>query len=604
MTVGPFIGVQHWQLFGRHIAGGAFDIHAHLALVVQRAEGGRERLAQGVHQCHLADHGSLFATPERFAGIVFAELDFLIAGTDAVLAVDLCPAAEKSLAVVSNGPLTFEQLAVSSQHDHASFKTVIGRMPLGHLEIAVLAKHNGAGRALVFIVVVDQVSFLGEGVQVILLAGLQKDLAFSIRGFRLNKITDVRKAHGEVLAIGTGDLHRNGRGSRLQSRIASDSSALHGAICQSLRVGNRAGCGGRRCARTVKCHNKLPPKLFDRTIAETALGSSLLEPCDIFPGELHPEAIPFAGGGFRLYRLCKTLQHPKIQPAFRSDGGIGLRFLRGFCLDLTLFLGGRANDRCSSLRTLCGLPFSLCAALGFPCVLTAAVLHKSSVQIQVTQVFRGAGFGVLAAGLPDQAQLFPPGLHTLAQLPACLRKVIGFVEPLGHQQAVKGDKLTKLTDTVRIDGLQCILLVLPLGFLNGLNLSINGPRDLFALALHLLGALQKLFQRLHVKGFGAAGGIAELLVQLVHSGAVGFGVLDSVWGIDAPGISGQHFGQILLHLGFVPPDRGQLRVLYPDGQFILHKYSPRIHNVHVCIKHTVKLFRLSLCQFIGNHNCI
>lgn len=216
--------------------------------------------------------------------------------------------------------------------------------------------------------------------------------------------------------------------------------------------------------------------------------------------------------------------------------------------------------------------------LGFPCVLTAAVLHKGCVQIQVTQVFRGAAFGVLAAGLPDQAQLFPPGLHTLAQLPACLRKVIGFVEPLGHQQAVKGDKLPQLTDTVRIDGLQCILLVLPLRFLNGLDLSINGSRDLFALALHLLGALQKLFQRFHVKGFGAAGGVTELLVQLVHSGAVGFGVLDGVLGVDPPCVCCQHFGQILLHLGFVPPDRRQLRVLYPDGQFILHKYSPPLKN--------------------------
>nr|DAY56855.1 MAG TPA: hypothetical protein [Caudoviricetes sp.] len=38
--------------------------------------------------------------------------------------------------------------------------------------------------------------------------------------------------------------------------------------------------------------------------------------------------------------------------------------------------------------------------------------------------------------------------------------------------------------------------------------------------------------------------------------------------------------------------------------FILHKYSPRIHNVHISVKRPVQLFGLSLCQFIGNRNCI
>ena len=45
---------------------------------------------------------------------------------------------------------------------------------------------------------------------------------------------------------------------------------------------------------------------------------------------------------------------------------------------------------------------------------------------------------------------------------------------------------------------------------------------------------------------------------------------------DAAGVGGQHLGQILLHLGFVPPDRGQFRVLHPDGQFIRHFRDPPV----------------------------
>ncbi len=232
------------------------------------------------------------------------------------------------------------------------------------------------------------------------------------------------------------------------------------------------------------------------------------------------------------------------------------------------------------------------------------MLHKGSVQIQFTQILRGASLCVLSAGLPDQTQLLPPGLHALAQFTAGLCQVIGLVQLLGHKQAVKGDKLQQLADAVRIDSLQGVGLVLPFGFLHSLDLSIDCAGYSLTLALHLLGALQELFQRLHVKSLCTAGGIAELLVQLVHGGAVGLGILDGFRGVDAAGVGGQHLGQILLHLGFVPPDRGQLRVLHPDGQFFLHKYSPRIHNVHIGVKHPVQLFGLSLCQFIGNHNCI
>nr|DAI37360.1 MAG TPA: hypothetical protein [Caudoviricetes sp.] len=580
----------------------------HLALIVQSTEGGRERLTQSVHQRYLADHGSLFAVPKRLSGVVFTELDFLIAGTGAVFAVDLRPAAQKGLAAVStiidDRTLTVQQLAICGQDDHASFKTIVGRVTLGHLQIAVLTQHNGACGVGVLVVVVDEIGFLGEGVQVILLAGLQKDLAFGVGGLRADEAAHLAEADREVLTIGSGDLHRHGRGCGLHSGVACTVGILNGTVCQRLDVGNGAGCGGRRCAGTSECHKQLPPKLFDRTIAEAALCGSLLEPCNVLPGELHPEAVLFAVGFWLRGRLCKTLQHLTVQPPGCRDQGVGLRFLRGLCLDLAFFIGRRDNDRSVGLRTLCGLPLGLCAALGVPGILAAAVLHKGGVQIQFTQILGGAGFGVLAAVLPDEPQLLPPGLHALAQLPAGLCQIIGLVEPLGHQQAVKGDHLPQLADAVDIDSPQGVGLVLPFGFLHSLDLLVNGTGDGLAPGLHLLCALQEFLQRLHVKGLCTAGSVRELLVQLVHGGAVGLGILDGLRGVDAAGVGGQHLGQVLLHLGFIPPDRGQLRVLDPDGQFLLHKYSPRIHNVHISVKHPVQPFRLSLCQFIGNHDCI
>nr|DAG77405.1 MAG TPA: hypothetical protein [Caudoviricetes sp.] len=550
-----------------------------LALIAQSAKSRRERFAQSVHQCHLADHGSLFAAPKRFACVIFTELDFLIAGAGAVLSVNLRPAAEKGLStvpIVDNGALAVQQLTVSCKHDDTRFKAVIGRVTLCHLHIAVFAQHDGACGILVLVVVVDQIGFFCERVQVILLASLQKDLAFGVGGLGADEIPHVSKAHGEVLTIRTGDLHRYGRGRSLQGRAACTACALQGTVCHSLGVGN--GRSGRSRAGSIECHKELPPKLFDRTVAETALCGSLLEPCDIFPGELHPEAVLLADRCLRLGRLCKALKHAEIQSSIRRDGCIGLCRLSRFCGDLAFFIGRGGNNRCRSLRALCGLPFGLCAALCIPGVLTAAVLHKGSVQIQFAQILRGACFGILAAGLSDQPQFFPPGLHTLAQLPAGLCQVVGLVEPLCHQQTVEGDQFPQFSDAVGIDSLQRVLLILPFCFFHRLHLLVNGPGDGLALGLHLLCALQKLLQRLHVKGLCAAGGIAELLVQLVHGGTVGLGVFDCIRGVDPPGIGRQHLGQILLHLGLIPPNRGQFRVLHPDSKFVLHKYSPPLKN--------------------------
>ena len=195
---------------------------------------------------------------------------------------------------------------------------------------------------------------------------------------------------------------------------------------------------------------------------------------------------------------------------------------------------------------------------------------KCGVQIQHTKIFQLAGFSIFAAGVLNDFQLFPPCFNIPAQLPAGLCQIIGLVQPLGHKQAVKGDKLPQFSDAVGIDSPQRILLILPLGFLHSLDLLVNGTGNVLASGLHLLGALQELFQRLHVKSLCTAGGIAELLVQLVHCGAVGLGILDGLRGVDATSVGGQHLGQILLHLGFVPPDRGQFRVLHPNGQFFLH----------------------------------
>lgn len=265
-----------------------------------------------------------------------------------------------------------------------------------------------------------------------------------------------------------------------------------------------------------------------------------------------------------------------VQPSGSGDKGVALGALFSFRLELTLFLSGRDDHRCGCAGTFCGLPFCFCAAQLFPVVLQAQVFGKRGVQIQNTKISQLAGFSIFAAGVLNDFQLFPPCFNIPAQLPAGLCQIIGFVQPLGHKQAVKGDKLPQFSDAVGIDSPQRILLILPLGFLHSLDLLVNGTGDSLALTLHLLGTLQELFQRLHVKSLGAAGGIAELLVQLVHGGAVSLGILDGVRGVDAAGVGGQHLGQILLHLGFVPPDRGQFRVLHPDGQFIRHFRDPPV----------------------------
>ena len=270
-----------------------------------------------------------------------------------------------------------------------------------------------------------------------------------------------------------------------------------------------------------------------------------------------------------------------------------------FCGDLAFFIGRRDNDRSIGLRPLCGHSLGFCAALGVPGILAAAVLHEGGVQIQFTQILCGASLCVPAAGLPDQTQLFPLGLHSLAQLPAGLCQIIGFVEPLGHKQAVKWDHLPQLAYAVGIDSPQRVLFILPLSFFHRLDLLVNGTGDGLTLGLHLLGALQELFQRLHVKGLCAAGGITELLVQLVHCGAVGLGILDGLRGVDAAGVGGQHLGQVLLHLSFIPPDRGQFRVLHPDGQFFLHKYSPPlINSLTIVVIYDVGIAGITLRVFL------
>ena len=259
MTVGTCVRIQHRKFFRRHLTSSAFGIHTHLALIVQSAKGRRERFTKGVYQSHLADHGGLFAVPERFAGVILAELDFLVAGTGAVLAVDLCPAADKSLAadnglagvpIIDDGTLTVQQLAICGQNDYASFKAVKVGVALGHLQIAVLAQHDGAGGVIVLVVVVNQVSLFGKGVQLVLLAGLQKDLALGVGGFVANKTPYFVKTDDE--AIGSSDLHRNGRGCGLHSSAACTVGVLDGTVCQSLCIGN--GRSRRGCAGTSKCH--------------------------------------------------------------------------------------------------------------------------------------------------------------------------------------------------------------------------------------------------------------------------------------------------------------------------------------------------------------
>ena len=114
---------------------------------------------------------------------------------------------------------------------------------------------------------------------------------------------------------------------------------------------------------------------------------------------------------------------------------------------------------------------------------------KRGVQIQHTKISQLAGFSIFAAGVLNDFQLFPPGFNVPAQLPAGLCQIVSFVQPLGHKQAVEGNKIQQLSDAVGIDSPQRILLILPLGFLHSLDLSIDCAGYSLTLALHLLGTL-------------------------------------------------------------------------------------------------------------------
>ena len=87
------------------------------------------------------------------------------------------------------------------QHDDAGLKAVKGRVPFGHLHVTVLAQDDGAGGVFAVVVVVDQIGLFGEGVQPVLLAGLQKDLALGVGGLGADEVAHVGKADREMLAI-------------------------------------------------------------------------------------------------------------------------------------------------------------------------------------------------------------------------------------------------------------------------------------------------------------------------------------------------------------------------------------------------------------------
>ena len=202
----------------------------------------------------LADHGGLFALPQGFPGVVLGQLHFLVAGTGAVFAVDLGPAAQKLLVLVNDGTLP---LLVISSHlikdDDAGLEAVIAGMTFGHLKITVLAQNDGAGGLFAVVVVVDEVGFLRERIQPILLAGLEEDLALGICGLGADKVADVREADNHVLAVGRGDLHRFGRAGSLKS-VALDCTLLHRGHPGSRGISGVCGHGGRRCAGTGKSH--------------------------------------------------------------------------------------------------------------------------------------------------------------------------------------------------------------------------------------------------------------------------------------------------------------------------------------------------------------
>ena len=80
---------------------GGLCIHMDFALIAEGAEGGGEGFPQRMDKGDLADHGGLFALPQGFPGVVLGQLHFLVAGTGAVFAVDLGPAAQKILVLVN-----------------------------------------------------------------------------------------------------------------------------------------------------------------------------------------------------------------------------------------------------------------------------------------------------------------------------------------------------------------------------------------------------------------------------------------------------------------------------------------------------------------------
>lgn len=226
------------------------------------------------------------------------------------------------------------------------------------------------------------------------------------------------------------------------------------------------------------------------------------EPFDVFRGKVHPEAIPPPGRRLRCGRGGELLQYLAVQPPGSCHKGVAPGFLCGLFFQLTLFLGGRDDDRCSGSGPFCGLSLGLCLSLSRTSVLPAAVFMQCIVDAQGPQVFGNTGFSVFAAGLPDEAQFLPPGLHSLTQFLFGLGEVKGFVEPLGHKQTVKRNQRFQLPDAVPVDQPQGGCLFFPLDLFYCFYLLINGTGDPLALGLHLPDALLKVLQRVSVKPLG------------------------------------------------------------------------------------------------------
>ena len=207
-------------------------------------------------------------------------------------------------------------------------------------------------------------------------------------------------------------------------------------------------------------------------------------------------------------------------------------------------------------------------------MLPAAVFMQCIVDAQGPQVFGNAGLSVFTAGLPDEAQFLPPGLHSLTQFLFGLGKVKGFVEPLGHKQTVKRNQRFQFPDAVPVDQPQGGCFFFPLGLFYCFYLLINGSGDLLTLGLHLPDALLKILQRVSVKPLGSGQSSGQLLIPLVDGSTVGLGILDGFRCVHTACIGGQKFVKVLLHLIFVPVHGRDHRALYSDSQFIRHRSVP------------------------------